>query len=100
MTPRRASLSLLERGVRLTGIDGCWDAPFPYAAERHAQARSVSIIWESDEEAGPRRPPPHREPAQPRGASPDGLHGVAPSDEDRARFRGLDAGGRGEPGPC
>ena len=44
---REATLYLLERGVRLTGTDAwSWDAPFTYTAERYAESRDASIIWE------------------------------------------------------
>ena len=42
-----ATMYLLERGVRLTGTDAwSWDAPFSYTAERYAESRDASIIWE------------------------------------------------------
>ena len=42
-----ATMYLLERGVRLTGTDAwSWDAPFTYTAERYAESRDASIIWE------------------------------------------------------
>ena len=42
-----ATMYLLERGVRLTGIDGwSWDAPFVYTAQKYAQTRDASLIWE------------------------------------------------------
>ena len=42
-----ATLYLLERGVRVTGIDGwSWDAPFVHTARRYAETRDPSIIWE------------------------------------------------------
>jgi kynurenine formamidase len=44
---RAATLYLLERGVRLTGIDGwSWDAPFVHTARRFAETQDPSIIWE------------------------------------------------------
>lgn len=44
---REATLFLLDRGVRLTGTDGwSWDAPFTYTAERYAENRDASQIWE------------------------------------------------------
>ncbi|MEI9982205.1 MAG: cyclase family protein [Aliidongia sp.] len=44
---REATLYLLERGVRLTGIDGwSWDAPFVHTARRFAETHDPSIIWE------------------------------------------------------
>ncbi|HYQ91008.1 MAG TPA: cyclase family protein, partial [Candidatus Competibacteraceae bacterium] len=42
-----ATLSLLERGVRLTGTDGwSWDAPFAYTAARYAASGDPRLIWE------------------------------------------------------
>lgn len=42
-----ATLYLLERGVRLTGIDGwSWDAPFVHTAQRYAESHDASLIWE------------------------------------------------------
>jgi kynurenine formamidase len=42
-----ATMYLLERGVRLTGIDGwSWDAPFVFTARRYAETRDASLIWE------------------------------------------------------
>lgn len=44
---REATLHLLERGVRLTGIDAWgWDAPFSLMARRFAETGDSSIIWE------------------------------------------------------
>jgi kynurenine formamidase len=44
---REATLYLLERGVRLTGIDGwSWDAPFVHTARRFALTGDPKIIWE------------------------------------------------------
>lgn len=44
---REATLYLLERGVRVTGIDGwSWDAPFVHTKERYAKTHDASIIWE------------------------------------------------------
>lgn len=44
---REATLSLLERGVRVTGTDAwSWDAPFRYTAERWAENHDSSQIWE------------------------------------------------------
>jgi kynurenine formamidase len=44
---REATLYLLERGVRVTGTDAwSWDAPFTYTAEKWADERDPSIIWE------------------------------------------------------
>jgi kynurenine formamidase len=42
-----ATMYLLERGVRLTGTDAwSWDAPFVYTAEKYAESRDASLIWE------------------------------------------------------
>lgn len=42
-----ATMYLLERGVRVTGIDGwSWDAPFEYTRERYEETGDASIIWE------------------------------------------------------
>ena len=44
---RSATLYLLERGVRVTGIDGwSWDAPFVHTKDRYAATRDASLIWE------------------------------------------------------
>jgi kynurenine formamidase len=44
---REATLYLLERGVRVTGIDGwSWDAPFVHTAKRVAETGDMSLIWE------------------------------------------------------
>ena len=44
---REATLYLLERGVRLTGIDGwSWDAPFIHTARRFAETKDAGLIWE------------------------------------------------------
>lgn len=42
-----ATMHLLERGVRVTGTDAwSWDAPFSHTAERYAEDKDASIIWE------------------------------------------------------
>src|SRR6266542_1453964 len=42
-----ATMFLLERGVRLTGIDGwSWDAPFVHTARKYAETKDASLIWE------------------------------------------------------
>jgi kynurenine formamidase len=44
---REATLYLLNRGVRLTGIDAWgWDAPFSHMAKRFAETGDASQIWE------------------------------------------------------
>ena len=43
---REATLYLLERGVRVTGIDGwSWDAPF-ITMKKYAETHDASLIWE------------------------------------------------------
>lgn len=42
-----ATMYLLERGVRVTGIDAwSWDAPFSYTAKRYEHEHDPRIIWE------------------------------------------------------
>ena len=44
---REATLYLLERGVRVTGIDAwSWDAPFLHTKKRWEETQDPSIIWE------------------------------------------------------
>ena len=44
---REATLFLLEKGVRVTGTDAwSWDAPFALTAQRWAEEKDPSIIWE------------------------------------------------------
>jgi kynurenine formamidase len=44
---RGATMYLLERGVRVTGIDGwSWDAPFVHTREKYSATRDASLIWE------------------------------------------------------
>ena len=44
---REATLYLTERGVRVVGTDAwSWDAPFTHTAQRWAESRDPSIIWE------------------------------------------------------
>ncbi len=44
---REATLYLLEHGVRITGTDAwSWDAPFIYTAQKYAETKDASIIWE------------------------------------------------------
>ena len=64
---REATLYLLERGVRVTGIDGwSWDAPFVHTKAKYAETQDA----EPDLGGPPRRPRdrllPHREAAQSR----------------------------------
>ena len=43
-----ATMYLLKRGVRLTGIDGwSWDAPFVYTAKKYAETKNAGLIWEA-----------------------------------------------------
>ncbi len=44
---REATLYLLERGVRVTGIDAwSWDAPFIHTKGKYAKTKDASLIWE------------------------------------------------------
>jgi kynurenine formamidase len=44
---REATLSLLERGVRLTGTDAwSWDAPFVHTREKFEDSGDAALIWE------------------------------------------------------
>jgi len=44
---REATLYLLERGVRVTGIDAwSWDAPFVHTARRYAETHDAGLIWQ------------------------------------------------------
>jgi kynurenine formamidase len=44
---REATLWLTERGVKITGTDAwSWDAPFVHTAQRWAETKDPSIIWE------------------------------------------------------
>jgi kynurenine formamidase len=44
---KEATLYLTGRGVRVTGTDGwSWDAPFSYTANRYAESKDSTIIWE------------------------------------------------------
>lgn len=44
---REATLYLTSRGIRVVGTDAwSWDAPFVYTANRYAETKDPSIIWE------------------------------------------------------
>ena len=44
---REATLYLLERGIRVTGIDAwSWDAPFIHTKGKYAETKDASLIWE------------------------------------------------------
>ena len=90
-----ATMYLLERGVRLTGIDGwSWDAPFVYTAKKYAETRDASLIWEGHK-AGRHIGYCHIEKLHNLELLPlDRFHRVLLSGQDRARLGGLDAGGR------
>jgi hypothetical protein len=89
-----ATMYLLERGVRLTGIDGwSWDAPFVYTAKKYAETKDASLIWEGTRPAA-NRLLPSREAAQSRTAAVNRLQGVMLPREDRTSLGGLDASGR------
>jgi kynurenine formamidase len=43
----QATLYLLNKGARVTGIDGwSWDAPFVHTAKKYAATHDASLIWE------------------------------------------------------
>ena len=90
-----ATMYLLERGVRLTGIDGwSWDAPFVYTAKKYAETKDASLIWEGHK-AGRHIGYCHIEKLHNLEAiAVDRLHGVVLPGEDRARLGRVDAGGR------
>src|SRR6185437_3870049 len=44
---RAATLWLIERGVRVVGIDGwSWDAPFSHTKRKIAEGGDASLVWE------------------------------------------------------
>jgi kynurenine formamidase len=44
---RAATLYLLERGVRVTGIDSwSWDAPFVHTSKKYSETHDAALIWE------------------------------------------------------
>lgn len=44
---RKATLWLLEQGVRVVGTDAwSWDAPFSYTRQRFAETGDASLVWE------------------------------------------------------
>jgi kynurenine formamidase len=84
-----ATMYLLERGVRLTGIDGwSWDAPFVYTAKKYAETKDASLIWEGHK-AGRHIGLT----AQSRATAVDRFHRVVLSGQDRTRVGGLDPRG-------
>ena len=86
-----ATIYLLERGVRLTGIDGwSWDAPFVHTAKKYAETHDASLIWEGHK-AGRHIGYCHIEKLHNLEASAlDRLHGVVFSGQDRTGLGGLD----------
>ena len=45
---RESTLYLLEKGIRITGIDAwSWDRPLPFIAEEFKRTKNASIIWEA-----------------------------------------------------
>ena len=49
---RDATMYLLERGVRVTGIDAwSWDAPFSYTAKKFAETGDTRLLWEGHRRA-------------------------------------------------
>ena len=89
---REATLYLLERGVRVTGIDGwSWDAPFV-----HTKAKYRRDPRPQHHLGGPPRRPrdrllPHREAAQSRQAAVEGFFDQLLPGENPRRVGGLDA---------
>jgi len=90
-----ATMYLLERGVRLTGIDGwSWDAPFVHTAKKYLETKDASLIWEGHK-AGRHIGYCHNRKAAQSGAfAADRFHRVVLSSQDRAGLGGLDPGGR------
>ena len=90
-----ATLYLLERGVRVTGIDGwSWDAPFVHTAKRYAETHDPSIIWEGHK-AGRHIGYCHIEKLHNLEALPSvGFTVCLLPGQDRARIGGLDPGSR------
>ncbi len=45
---RESTLYLLDKGIRITGIDAwSWDRPLPFLAEEFAKTGDPSVIWEA-----------------------------------------------------
>ncbi len=89
-----ATMYLLERGVRLTGIDGwSWDAPFVYTAKKYAETKDASLIWEGHKAGRHIGYCHHREAAQSRTTAVHRLHGVVLPGENREGIGGVDEGG-------
>ncbi len=45
---KESTLFLLEKGVRVTGIDAwSWDRPLPYIAQEFEKTKNADIIWEA-----------------------------------------------------
>ena len=87
-----ATIYLLERGVRLTGIDGwSWDAPFVYTAKKYAETHDASADLGRPQGRPPHRLLPYREAAQSRNSAFRRLHDLLFPDQDRTGLRRLDA---------
>src|SRR5262249_14939819 len=86
-----ATMYLLERGVRLTGIDGwSWDAPFLLPRQKIGRNKGREPDLGGPQGRPPHRLLPYREAAQSRTAALNRFHGVVLPGEDRARIRRLD----------
>ena len=81
-----ATLYLLERGVRVTGIDGwSWDAPFVHTAKRYRRDPRRLDHLGRPQGGTTYRLLPYREAAQSRSAALDRLHGLCfPAKIERA----------------
>ncbi len=92
-----ATMYLLERGVRLTGTDAwSWDAPFVHTAQKYAETKDASLIWEGHK-ASRHLGYCHIEKLHNLGtATVHWLHRLLFSREDRACLGGMDTG-RGDP---
>ena len=88
-----ATMYLLERGVRLAGIDGwCWDAPFSlHREEIRGDRRCQPDLGGLTQGRAPHRLLPYREAAQSRNAAVgEGFYDFVLSSQGRACIGGLD----------
>ncbi len=86
-----ATMYLLERGVRLTGIDGwSWDAPFVTHRQEICGNEECRAHLGRPQGRPPHRLLPHREIAQSGTTAVDGFHRRLLSSQDRTRVRRMD----------